>query len=74
MKFAEEHDVAKHVPRSTTAAVAVDLLYQPSNNGVRLAALIITHNGRDSESPLAVVVDADLPVLLTALSLSGRDS
>ena len=69
MVFAEEHDVAKHIPRATTAAVAIDLLTQVSAKGVRPAALIISHSGRASETPLAVVVDSDLPDLLAALSL-----
>lgn len=73
MAFAEAHDVARHIRRTTTAAVAIDLLSQPTNKGVRLAALIITDAGRASEKPLAVVVDADLPVLMAALSLSRRD-
>jgi hypothetical protein len=72
MAFAEAHDVARHIRRTTTAAVAIDLLSQPTSKGVRLAALIITDAGRGSEKPLAVVVDADLPVLMAALSLSRR--
>ena len=70
MTFAEAHDSARHIPRTTTAAVAIDLLSQPTDKGVRLAALIITDTGKGSEKPLAVVVDADLPVLIAALSLN----
>ena len=67
----EEQDTARHVPRTTTAADAIALLDQPLPCGSRPRALIVTTNGRPAESPLAVVVDEDLPRLLRALDASS---
>jgi hypothetical protein len=66
---AEDLDTALHVPRSTTAAEAIDLLGRPRRGGSRPSALVVTENGKAAESPLAVVVDEDLSVLHRALDV-----
>lgn len=72
MSYAEAHDIAKLVPKTITAAMALDRLSNPNSKGTRPTALIITESGRSSEKPLGVVVDADIPALSAALSLSRR--
>lgn len=62
MRFAEENDRAPLVPRTITAAEAIDRLSQDP-------ALIITQQGRTTDKPLAVLVPFDLPKLTAALAI-----
>lgn len=68
LAFAEQHERARHVPRSITAANAIHQLSRGGRAGTPLTALIITNSGQTSEKPLAVVVDDDLPALIAALT------
>lgn len=70
LKFAEQHERARHVPRSITAADAIHQLSKGGQAGKPLTALIITHSGKPTEKPLRVVVDDDLPALIAALTIS----
>jgi CBS domain-containing protein len=70
LAFAEQHECARHVPRSITAADAVHQLSKGGQAGKPLTALIITQSGRSTEKPLRVVVDDDLPALVSALAIS----
>lgn len=69
LDFAEQHESAWPVARSITAADAVHLLSNGGQGGKPLTALIITHSGRSTEKPLRVVVDDDLPALISALAI-----
>lgn len=73
MEFAEAHDRALLVPKTTTAAEAIQLLSQAGSDGYRPAALIMTTTGDPNESARGVVVDFDLPALNSALSLPRRE-
>jgi hypothetical protein len=70
LKFAEQHECARHVPRSIAAADAIHRLSKSGREGKPLTALIITQSGRSTEKPLRVVVDDDLPALISALAIS----
>jgi CBS domain-containing protein len=69
LKFAEQHERSRHVPRSITAADAIHRLSTGGQEGKPLTALIITQSGRSTEKPLRVVVDDDLPALVSALAI-----
>ncbi len=60
----EAHERAAFIPRDCLASDAVDQL---TGNNPPLA-LFITHNGRPEEAILKILVAADLPILLKALS------
>ncbi len=64
LKFAEQHERARHVPRSITAADAIHRLSKGGQEGKPLTALIITQSGKSTEKPLRVMVDDDLPALV----------
>lgn len=70
MGFAEPHESARLVPRTITAAEAIDRLSHGGAEGRPLTALIITDRGKATETPLAVVVADDLPALSAALAIS----
>lgn len=72
LAFAEPHDRAAHVASDATAAEVVDTLSTASPDGYRPAALIVTKHGGADESPVAVIVDFDLPQLNSALRLPLR--
>jgi len=65
----EEQDAALHVGRTISAPEAIHLLGTPLRGGARPAALVVTQNGRPTETALAVVVDEDLSVLHHALDI-----
>lgn len=69
LKFAEQHERAQHVARSITAAEAVHRLSKGGQEGKPLTALIVTQSGRPIEKPLRVVVDDDLPALVSELAI-----
>lgn len=68
--FVERHEIALLVPRSLTASRAIDLLSTGGPGGRPATALLITHNGKASEQPLAVVVSDDLPRLTAAVAIT----
>jgi CBS domain-containing protein len=65
---AEQHERARHVPRTITAANAIHQLSRGGHAGKPLTALIITNSAKTTEKPLAVAVDDDLPALVAALT------
>jgi hypothetical protein len=67
--FAEQQERALHVPRTITAADAIHQLSRGGRAGKPVTALIITHSGKVTELPLAIVVADDLPALYAALAL-----
>lgn len=69
VEFAEQHECARHIPRSITAADAIHRLSKGGQEGKPLTALFITHSGKSTEKPLRVVVDDDLPALVAALAI-----
>lgn len=70
LDFAEQHEHAQHVPRSITASDAIHRLSKGGGQEAKpLTALIITQSGRSTEKPLRVVVDDDLPALVSALAI-----
>jgi CBS domain-containing protein len=70
LPFVEPHEVALHVPRDITAAEAIDRLSHGGPEGRPATALIVTHGGKRSEKPLAVLVSEDLPRLARSLTLN----
>jgi len=69
LDFAEQHESAKPVARSITTADAIHRLSKGGQEGKPLTALIITQSGKSTEKPLRVVVDDDLPALVSALEI-----
>ena len=59
----EEHEVARFVARTLTASEAVDLLTSETPP----LALLITQDGKMTQSILRVLVSSDIPALLKAL-------
>jgi predicted transcriptional regulator len=70
LDFTEQHEGVQHVPRSITAADAIHQLSKGGAAGKPLTALIITHSGKQTEKPLALVVDDDLPALIATLTIN----
>jgi hypothetical protein len=70
LEFSEPHEQAVLLPRSSTAADAIDRLSRGGPGGRPAAALIITDSGKATEKPLAVIVADDLPRLTAALALA----
>ena len=69
LEFTEPQDFAKqHVARGVTAAMALDQLSRAIPSGLTPAALIVTQNGKPNESPLSVLVAADVPALNAGLA------
>lgn len=70
MEFAEPHERALHVPRTITAAEALRKLASGGESGRPVAALIVTHSGKPTETALGIVVDDDIPAILAALTVT----
>jgi len=70
LEFAEPHERALHVPRTITAAAAINQLSSGGRTGRPVAALIITQSGKVTEKALAIVVSHALPALMAALAIS----
>lgn len=60
----EEHEVARFVARTLTASEAADLL----TGETPPLALLITQDGKATQSILGILVSSDIPALLRALS------
>jgi len=65
LPYAEEHEVAWFVPEGTPASRVVTALLDQRPP----LAVILTASGRDSDPPLGLLVAADLPELLEALTV-----
>lgn len=63
LEHLEDHEVAKFVPRATTASDAIDYLTSKKPP----IALLITQDGNRTQSILRILVAADVPALLKAL-------
>lgn len=63
LEHLEEHEVANFVPRALTASEAVDLLTSETPP----LALLITQDGKKTQSILRILVASDVPALLKAL-------
>lgn len=63
LNFTEATERVKHVRRSTSAIEAVRHFVDGAEKGEVLTALIVTETGKRRESPLAMIVAADLPAL-----------
>lgn len=61
----EEHEVARFVAKRTTASDAVDLLTSETPP----LALLITEDGKKTQSILRILVASDIPALLKALGV-----
>ncbi|MFV2108133.1 CBS domain-containing protein [Micromonospora sp. LOL_015] len=70
MQFAEEHDRAAQVPRTITAAEAIDRLSRRPDVDQHVTVLIVTQGGRTAERPLALIVPYDLPALTAAIAIT----
>lgn len=63
LEHLEEHEVARFVARTLTASEAVDLL----TGKAAPLALLITRDGKRTQSILRILVSSDVPALLSAL-------
>lgn len=61
------HDQAVFLPRTATAAAAVDALSAPFASGARPRIAIITEHGRADQRPIAVIGPTDIPELTQAI-------
>lgn len=69
LAFAEPHERALLVPRTTTAAEAIHMLSHGGPNGTPVTALIVTDRAAKSDRPLRVIAAFDLPQLTTSLRI-----
>jgi len=63
-EFTEDTEVVEHAPRSLTVTGAIARFEAAIPRGAPLTAILISHSGKPSDTPLAIVVAADLPRLL----------
>lgn len=66
LAFAEDSDRVEHVGRDITAAQAVATFAESAGKGTPLTALIVTHAGKPTETPISIIVSADLPRLISS--------
>jgi len=69
LAFAEPHECAKLVPRTITAAEAIDQLTHGGEERGPVTALIVTEGGKPTEKPIRVIASHDLPLLSAALGI-----
>jgi CBS domain-containing protein len=67
--FRESHERAKLVRRTITAAEAIDQLTHGGEERGPVTALIVTHGGKPTETPIRVITSHDLPLLSAALGI-----
>ncbi|MCK7663168.1 CBS domain-containing protein [Corynebacterium sp. CCM 9185] len=67
LRFAEPHDRAVLVPRTTTVPEALEILGTRDSGGQLPDAMIVTEHGKREQLPLLIVVAADIPALLDAV-------
>ena len=70
LHFAETHERATFLPRPASIVVALQALTHPPQSERAPTALLITHSGRESEQPLALLVVDDIPELVARVSLA----
>lgn len=74
MHFSEDRDNFRFIGRSATLFEAVHEFKKFANQGKRLEALLITHNGRESEKLLGIMTIRDVPAALKEIALNeGRE-
>jgi hypothetical protein len=69
LAFSEPHERALLVPRTITAAEALDKLSPGGPSGAPVTALIITDHGGQSDTPLRVIAIFDVPQLTASLKI-----
>lgn len=67
LELSGRHDRAVFLPRTATAASAVDALSTPFESGALPRLAIITENGRPDQRPIAVLGATDIPALTEAM-------
>ncbi|WP_066525147.1 CBS domain-containing protein [Corynebacterium bouchesdurhonense] len=67
LELSGRHDQAVFLPRTATAAAAVDALSTPFESGARPRLVIITEHGRADQRPIAVLGPTDIPALTQAI-------
>lgn len=66
LTFGEGPENVRHLRKQTSAPEAVRLFVGAAERGEPLAALILTESGKKTQTPVAMVVPADLPRLVDA--------
>lgn len=67
LEYAEPRDEAVFLPRTISAAAAVDALTTPFENGGLPHLAVITEHGKNTQRPIAVLAASDIPELLANL-------
>lgn len=67
LELSGRHDQAVFLPRTATAAAAVDALSTPFESGALPRLAIITEHGRPDQRPIAVLGATDIPALTEAI-------
>ncbi|WP_234946992.1 CBS domain-containing protein [Corynebacterium sp. CNCTC7651] len=63
LKLSGQHDTAAFLPRTATAAMAIDALTTPLDSGALPRIVIITEHGQPTQRPIAIVGATDIPAL-----------
>ncbi|MCP1387172.1 CBS domain-containing protein [Corynebacterium sp. TA-R-1] len=63
LKLSGQHDHPVFLPRTATAAMAIDALTTPLDSGALPRLVIITEHGKPTQRPIAVVGPTDIPAL-----------
>lgn len=66
LPFAENADNHRLLPRTATVYQALELFDRYARDGKSLDALLITHEGKDTDKPLSIVTTFDIPTLVAA--------
>lgn len=67
LELSGRHDHAVFLPRTATAAAAVDALSTPFDSGARPRIAIVTEHGKADQRPIAVLGPTDIPALTQAI-------
>jgi CBS domain-containing protein len=64
LKVADDHSAWRLLDREATFTDALSLFDEAHDNGNRLVAIMITHDGKRSQKPIGILTTADLPALV----------
>ncbi len=64
LAVADDHSAWRLLDRDATFTDALSLFDQAHDTGVRLVAIVITHDGKPGQKPIGILTSADLPALI----------
>ncbi len=64
LEVADDHSDWRLLHRNSTFTDALNLFDEAHDEGRRLAAIVITHDGKPTQKPIGILTAADLPALI----------